>query len=877
MNRTERLALLDRHAEPVIRQALFVCGALSYISWDQTAPKERRLNVAIYFDALGDARWDDFVQQLAAARSAQAPSSAQLTPLPPVPPGPFKLSGLPSVSARLIGRKKELALLDQAWESERPFIVGVIGEGGQGKSVLLHTWLRDFRRDHLRGAGCVLVHSFYGQGMGKGASSGLFFSEAFEVLGLPGAQSDLPQEKAIKLAKALRRQKSLLILDGLEPLQEATDGPAKLDDLGLKCLLRELAQGFSGLCVLSSRQPLRDLELHQQDGDYHEIHVESVTPVQRAEILVGAGVSAGTAAEAVSARLPHSLSTRLLGKAIQAFLSGDAAGAKTWFPGQAGISPDEVLAVLDERLSESQRKVMWIMGLFDRPAPRASIFAVCRTPAIPGLTENFTEWTASDWESMATSLRNLDLLWQEASEDPSDCYDVHPLIREYFARQFRDRQPEAFRAAHARLFEHLCATTEHRPDTLPGLQPLYQAVTHGCLAGRQQEAVEKVYADRILRGGGSDGFYSTKKLGAVGADLGAVAAFFDEPWTRLSPNLSAPAQAWLLNEAASRLRALGRLTEAVEPMRENLNMRVKAEEWQHAPSSASNLSELEVALGRLRAAVDDGRRAIEFADRSGNVFLRMVTRTTAADALHQAGERAEAGALFAEAERMQAKSQPQFPLLYSLQGFQYADLLLAPAERAAWRKMQESGVRSQESEVSAPLAACAEAERRAVATIKRRTGLPTYSLLDIALDHLTQARAALYLVLLSPKGDGERALLTRDSSFILHPSTFSDALTKLRATNDLDMLPRALLTAAHYHGTLGGDAAEAARLLDEAQQIAERGPMPLHLADVHLHRARLFRDQSELAKARALIEKYGYARRREELEDASKRGSQATE
>ena len=30
-------------------------------------------------------------------------------------------------------------------------------------------------------------------------------------------------------------------------------------------------------------------------------------------------------------------------------------------------------------------------------------------------------------------------------------------------------------------------------------------------------------------------------------------------------------------------------------------------------------------------------------------------------------------------ERMQAERQPQFPLLYSVQGFQYADLLLAPA------------------------------------------------------------------------------------------------------------------------------------------------------------------------------------------------------
>jgi len=96
-------------------------------------------------------------------------------------------------------------------------------------------------------------------------------------------------------------------------------------------------------------------------------------------------------------------------------------------------------------------------------------------------------------------------------------------------------------------------------------------------------------------------------------------------------------------------------------------------------------------------------------------------------------------------------------------------------------------------------------------------------------------------------------------------------------------LPKALLTAALYHGTLGRDPDEARALLDEAQLIAERGPMPLDLADVHLHRARLFgrmkaegRPQkfpeadpkAELAKARALIEQHGYWRRREELEDA---------
>ena len=73
--------------------------------------------------------------------------------------------------------------------------------------------------------------------------------------------------------------------------------------------------------------------------------------------------------------------------------------------------------------------------------------------------------------------------------------------------------------------------------------------------------------------------------------------------------------------------------------------------------------------------------------------------------------------------------------------------------------------------------------------------------------------------------------------------------------------------------------------LDEAWEIAERGPMPLFLADIHLHRARLFFRETpypwnqhpdgtprgpadDLAAARRLIEKHGYWRRKEELEDA---------
>ena len=463
--------------------------------------------------------------------------------------------------------------------------------------------------------------------------------------------------------------------------------------------------------------------------------------------------------------------------------------------------------------------------------------------------------------------------------------DAHPLVREYFAEQLQRTHPHAFRDAHSRLFDHLCNSTEHQPDTLLALQPLYQAVTHGCLGGRHQEACDKVYVARILRGMGHDGFFSTKKLGAIGADLGAVVAFFTVPWSRLSPNLTAPAQAWLLSVAAFNLRALGRLTEAIEPMRAGMDRRVETEDWNNAAISASNRSELEVTLGLLSEAVADGRRAIAFADRSDDAFEQMSDRTTAADALHQAGDRAAALDLFAEAERMQVERQPEIPLLYSLSGFRYADLLLAPAERAAWKRVSVQPLGAQgpaypespKGYTPTALASCDEATRRAEEVFRWRRGTIWNSacdtLIDIALDHLTLARAALSRALLTP-GDA--------TALAALPAQISQALTDLRETNMFDQLPKALLTAAFHAGTVGGQPEAAERYLAEAQLIAERGPMPLYLADVHLHRARLFgplppadrakfphlNPRADLAEARRLIEHHGYARRKEELEDA---------
>jgi tetratricopeptide (TPR) repeat protein len=501
-----------------------------------------------------------------------------------------------------------------------------------------------------------------------------------------------------------------------------------------------------------------------------------------------------------------------------------------------------------------------LLGLFDRPADTGCLAALWREP-IEGLTEPLTGLSEAQRNIVLTRLADAKLV--TVNRDAGGTLvslDAHPLLREYFAKDLREKRPEAGRAGHERLYAHLTTTTPDKPaPTLEELQPLYQAVAHGCQAGMQQEARDKVYRDRILRGTGPGGFYSARKLGAFGAELSAVACFFETPWSRVSPNLRPTDRAWLLNTAAFMLRALGRLAEALEPMRAAVESRVATEDWANATIVASNLSELELTLGEVESAIHDAEAAVAYSDRSGDALQRSAGRATHAAALHQAGQKAEARKLFAEAEAM----QPRYPLLYSLRGFQYCDVMLAAVERAASRIMLDDGQASSSSEL---LDACQAAFRRSMRILGWANALSGVPLLDISLIQLTLARAVLYHAILrgeAPTGEHMK-----------------EALDFVRRAGQQDYLPRALLTHALFRAATG--AFDGAREdLDEAYEIAERGPMKLHLADIHLHRARLFglrairpsaypwtTPRADLDAATRLIDQCGYGRRREELADA---------
>jgi len=306
------------------------------------------------------------------------------------------------------------------------------------------------------------------------------------------------------------------------------------------------------------------------------------------------------------------------------------------------------------------RAILHCVGLFDRPASGDCLEALRAKPPILGLTDEIVKLDERGWRRNIARLREVRLL---APADPTDpeALDAHPLVREWFGDRLRQTNEAAWKAAHSRLYDHLRRTTrEGFAPTLHDLAPLYHAVGHGCLAGRQQDALEKVYINRICRWqvDGVPEFYSFKRLGAVSSDLAALSWFFDRPYETPASVFGPLHQSWLLSEAGARLRAHGRLPEALAAMRTGLQMTDGAGSWRNTAAAASNLSQTELLIGEVAAALAAAETAVELADRSADTFLMVDNRVHRAVVLHAAGQWAKAADLFADAARQQPKSEP---------------------------------------------------------------------------------------------------------------------------------------------------------------------------------------------------------------------------
>src|SRR5262245_15775464 len=225
----------------------------------------------------------------------QIPSTASRvgTRKPPARLAPDKISlaRLPVTGNDVFGREEDITFLDRAWANKDVNLVTIVAWAGVGKSTLVNHWLRRLAAKHYASAELVFGWSFYRQGTrGDTSSADEFLDAALSWFGDPDPRLGTAWEKGERLAKLVAHRRTLLVLDGLEPLQNPPGSQeGRLREPALQALLRELAAFNTGLCVITTRTPVADISDHERSSALRR-SLEHLSSDAGAKLLRASGV-----------------------------------------------------------------------------------------------------------------------------------------------------------------------------------------------------------------------------------------------------------------------------------------------------------------------------------------------------------------------------------------------------------------------------------------------------------------------------------------------------------------------------------------------------------------------------------------------------------
>ncbi|KPA16096.1 ATPase domain protein, prokaryote domain protein [Candidatus Magnetomorum sp. HK-1] len=376
---------------------------------------------------------------------------------------------LPATDNILFGRDSYLNLLDQIWTNNETNIVVLVASGGVGKTSLLNKWLLNMKLQDYKGAEIVYGYSFYKQGVYENTQSSAneFIKESINFFSDYKNTNISEFEKGRFLANLIGQKRSLFVLDGLEPLQYPIYGKVgQIKDTTLVDLLKGLASYNKGLCIITTRVKVVDIK-HLIEPEYF-IDLENISEEAGIDLLRSLGIKNTEEAElrkAVGEFGCHALALKLLGNYLRVVHNGDI------------YRRHEIPVLMDEKIEGGHAKrimqsyekwlkkttkgkraleILYMMGLFDRPATRDAIDCLLYDPSIEGLTDNIQNISSIDWKYTIDLLRTLGLFlpkdtYSDTNEDSLDC---HPLVREFFRENIKKENPDGWMEAQRRLEKH---------------------------------------------------------------------------------------------------------------------------------------------------------------------------------------------------------------------------------------------------------------------------------------------------------------------------------------------------------------------------------------------------------------------------------------
>ncbi len=419
-------------------------------------------------------------------------------PPPAPPPSDLKgrLSHRTTEDAGFAGREDALAQLAAFAKDPDVKTVALVGPGGIGKTALVGYWLKRGGGATQRKYDGVFYWSFNEDGsstrffaaLQRFLSKELDAPKAMDAQRLPEAVADMLRQKAV-----------LLILDGVDSLQEGPRGMVSsgaLMDGNVRELVRRLVEGNAGLLIIASRFPLADLSRHL-GGGFRSLRLAALSEDEGEQLLRSAGAQSAAQNLRLAARRleGHPLALRILAR-VSGRREGSMPGDSILKVFQAAqIREDEPLEARIKGLLRHLERVLpaddvgavGLCALFSASMPTDLLADMVRVLGLYG-----TRPGGGETEKIAAQFHRLAQEGLLVEEPGARAYSAHPVFRENLRQRILRHAKKI-----AQYLGQLRTSTDMKD--IETARPILEAISILCDAGEYEHA-HALYEQR-LKGG----------------------------------------------------------------------------------------------------------------------------------------------------------------------------------------------------------------------------------------------------------------------------------------------------------------------------------------------------------------------------------------
>nr|QNO57719.1 hypothetical protein GBAFDLPJ_00013 [Methanosarcinales archaeon ANME-1 ERB7] len=589
-------------------------------------------------------------------------------------PFPPSLHNQTPPEPKFVGRKEMLETITDWYTNPEVRIGALIGWGGVGKSAIVRNWYDTLESNNIKPDG-IFWWGFY-----RNAYLEQFLNALLRFVSQGRIEPETIKstwEKTDRIKEYIHQGTYLIILDGLEQMQKPASGDefGKMIQREFTELLHYLADVPKGLCLITTRYPLKDLDAWHKRS-YKNLPLIDLSIPDSLLMLRGRGVkgSEDDMTEVIKNYKGHALSLTSVAGYLNRYYDGDIKQAPEveFILGDRERFKDvnKLLRKYAEKMSASERIFLKIFSLFRREITENDFAGVFRHE-IEGtkFNEELVKMSELNFKDLINGLVD----WRLISYDKTKkAYTTHPLIKGYFESDFDEKNKKL---CHKRIYQYFSEYAPEQPETLEEMQPLFEQVYHGCAAELYDVVCDDVYWEKIHR---KEKYVITQKLGAWGTDLSLVRTFFPEGDLSQMPLVSEKSdQSLILREAGLVLLNTGRPKEAEKPLKTAIDLDIEVNQIVYASVSYLDLAKLQFRTGELERGLSSAKKALDTAEKAKSDKKIRNSKAYLAWILHLLGKGGEASKEFRQADELQIMIDPDGDRLYSTYGVFYADFFIS--------------------------------------------------------------------------------------------------------------------------------------------------------------------------------------------------------